>query len=106
MGFACGVGKRGGQQDEVGGGLGAEELGEAQVVADALGDTPAVDFKLGDGFACQQGVAFAIALAGGLVVEQVDFVVARQAFAAGAVYQQAVVDFARRVAGKRNGAAE
>ena len=106
MGFACGVGKRGGQHDEVGGGLGAEELGEAQVVADALGDTPAVDFKLGDGFACQQGVAFAIALAGGLVVEQVDFVVARQAFAAGAVNEQAVAGFVGRGAGEGDGAAE
>lgn len=71
-----------------------------------MGDTPAVDFKPGDLIACGKGVAFAIAFTGGLVVEQVDFVVARQAFAIGAVNQQAVAGFVGRGVGERDGTPE
>ena len=107
VGFAGGVGEGGGQEEYVKRLLGAEDFGETQVVAHALAVAPAIDFhRRGDAVASFDGVGFAVAFANAGVAEEVGFIIAAEALAVAAVYEQAVDDFAAFVGEQGDAAAE
>ena len=106
MRLAGGVGEGGGQQKRVKPALGAEKFGEAQVVANALRQIPAVGSQVGDFAAGGDGVSFGVAFAQTRIAEQVHFVVAADTFAVFVVCQQAVPYFAGCGRLQRNRAAE